>query len=154
MVSRMRLLRLLSLLFVAAACAPQSPHRDPGHDELRVLPGRFAEEPVTQPLNAVEAYIGREEFFVAYEGEDGLVYSGGNWSNRVDLAALRQGPGGDYDGPFILPLEYHRATRWKALPDDPIVPRLLNSKHWNRFAASFRGALWPGADHCRRPTSR
>ena len=75
-------------------------------DELHTLPGRFVEEPVTEPLVAVEAYIGTDEFFLAYEGPDGLVYSGGNWSNRIDLNALRQGPDGDYAGPFILSLEY------------------------------------------------
>ena len=102
-------------------------------DELHTLPGRFAEEPVTQPLVAVEAYIGRNEFFLAYEGPDGLVYSGGNWSNRIDLNALRHGAEGDYTGPFILSLEYHRSARWDALPEDPIEPRLLSSKYWNRF---------------------
>jgi cardiolipin synthase len=139
-----RVCALLLLPLLAAACAPQ--RHDPAHDELRVLPGRFAEEPVTTPLVAVEAYIGRDEFFVAYEGGDGLVYAGGNWSNRVDLTALRQGPGGDYDGPFILPLEYHRATRWEALPDDPIVPRLLNSKYWNRFVDRVFDSVLPKTD--------
>ncbi len=145
MLFRTRFLVLLPLL-VAAACAPQNTQRDPAHDELRMLPGRFAEEPVTAPLVAVEAYIGRDEFFVAYKGEDGLVYAGGNWSNRVDLTALRQGPAGNYEGPFILPLEYHSATRWEVLPDDPIVPRLLSSKQWNRFIDRVFETVLPKAD--------
>lgn len=136
---------LLSFLAIAGCTSPQ-PKQDPLHDELRVLPGRFADEPVTKPLVAVEAYIGNEEFFVAYEGEDGLVYSGGNWSNRIDLTALRQGPGGDYAGPFILPLEYHRAKRWEVLPDNPIVPRLLGSKYWNRFVDEVFETVLPKAD--------
>jgi cardiolipin synthase len=138
-------LLLLSFL-MASACSSQQPAQDPTHDELRVLPGRFADEAVTKPLVAVEAYIGREEFFVAYEGEDGLVYSGGNWSNRVDLTALQQGPEGDYAGPFILPLEYHSAKRWASLPDDPIVPRLLSSKYWNRFIDQVFETVLPEAD--------
>jgi cardiolipin synthase len=146
MVFGTRLLGLLSSLFVAAACAPQSPQRDPAHDDLRVLPGRFAEEPVTKPLVAVEAYIGRDEFFVAYDGEDGRVYAGGNWANRVDLTALRQGPKGDYAGPFILPLEYRSAKRWEALPENPIVPRLLGSKYWNRFIDEVFETVLPKAD--------
>ena len=93
MVSRTRVFALsLLVLLVTAGCASQQPEQVPSHDDLRVLPGRFADEPVTKPLVAKEAYIGSERFFVAYEGEDGLVYSGGNWSNRVDLTALRQGP--------------------------------------------------------------
>ncbi len=138
---------LLLLPFLAAAgCATTQPTQDPAHDELRVLPGRFADEPVMQPLVAVEAYIGSEEFFVAYEGEDGLVYSGGNWSNRVDLTTLRQGPRGDYQGPFILPLEYHHADRWEQLPENPIVPRLLGSKYWNRFIDELFATVLPKAE--------
>jgi cardiolipin synthase len=144
---RFRARQLLVLLSVlAAGCAPQQAKDIPGHDELRVLPGRFADEPVTRPLTAVEAYIGRDEFFVAYEGEDGLVYSGGNWSNRVDLTTLRQGPDGDYAGPFILPLEYHGAERWESLPENPIVPRLLSSKYWNRFIDDVFETVLPKAD--------
>jgi cardiolipin synthase len=143
--TRRFLLLLLSML-AAAGCASQPASEDPSHADLRVLPGRFADEPVTKPLTAVEAYIGRDEFFVAYESEDGLVYSGGNWSNRVDLTALRQGPRGDYDGPFILPLEYHSTKRWPALPDNPIVPRLLGSKYWNRFIDEVFATVLPKAE--------
>lgn len=139
---------LLFPFFMGAlpGCAGQPDTSPPGEDELRVLPGRFAEEPVTKPLVAVEAYIGPEEFFVAYEGEDGLVYSGGNWSNRVDLTAFTQGPEGDYNGPFILPLEYHQATRWKELPENPVVPRLLSSKLWNRFIDAVFESVLPDVD--------
>ena len=62
------LLPLLCLLAVAS-CSTQQTSNDPTHEELRLLPGRFADEPVTKPLVAVEAYIGDEEFYVAYEGD-------------------------------------------------------------------------------------
>ncbi len=137
---------LLSWILLTAGCTSQQPEQEPTHEDLRLLPGRFADEPVRKPLVAKEAYIGSEQFFVAYEGEDGLVYSGGNWSNRVDLTALRQGPDGDYAGPFILPLEYHRAKRWDRLPEDPIVPRLLSSKYWNRFIDEVFETVLPKAD--------
>jgi len=137
---------LLLFVFAVAGCASPQPEQDPAFDELRVLPGRFADEPVMKPLVAVEAYIGSQEFFVAYEDEDGLVYSGGNWSNRVDLTALRQGPDGDYAGPFILPLEYFRAQRWEKLPENPIVPRLLSSKYWNRFIDEVFATVLPKAE--------
>ena len=104
------------LLLLAAwwvtSCGSQAVEPDVDVDELHTLTGRFVEEPVTEPLVAVEAYIGKDEFFLAYEGPDGLVFSGGNWSNRIDLNALGQGPDGDYAGPFILSLEYHQAERW------------------------------------------
>ena len=57
-------------------------------DDLRTLPGRFAMEPVGTPLAAVDALIGPNEFYISYESEDGIVYSGGKWSNRIDRAAL------------------------------------------------------------------
>ena len=138
----------MPLLFAVAVagCVSSQMEPDPTHDDLRVLPGRFADEPVTKPLVAVEAYIGSEEFFVAYEGEDGLVYSGGNWSNRIDLTALSQGTEGDYAGPFILPLEYHQEKRWPTLPENPIVPRLLGSKYWNRFIDEVFEIVLPKAD--------
>jgi cardiolipin synthase len=130
---------------LATACASQ-PATTPPDDDLHTLPGRFAEEPITEPLIATEAYIGGSEFFVAYESEDGLVYSGGNWSNRVDLNALKQGPEGDYSGPFILPLEYHRTVRWESLPENPIKPRLLSSKYWNRFMDRLFDSILPKAE--------
>ena len=73
---------------VLLGCASQEGASDIDEDELHTLPGRFADEPVTEPLTAVEAYIGKDEFFLAYEGPDGLVYSGGNWSNRVSAPRL------------------------------------------------------------------
>ena len=54
---------LLSFL-ASAACTSQQPGRDPGDEDLHVLPGRFADEPVTKPLVAVEAYIGEEDDFL------------------------------------------------------------------------------------------
>ena len=138
---------VLAIAALAAACAgPQTASTIPEEEELHTLPGRFAEEPVTQPLVATEAYIGPDEFFLAFESEDGLVYSGGNWSSRVDLNAFTQGPDGDYAGPFILSLEYHQDTRWEALPENPIVPRILGSKVWNRFIDRVFASVLPEAD--------
>jgi cardiolipin synthase len=123
---------LLALtLLLAAACASNS-EKSPAAD-MRMLPGRFAEEPVTRPLTIVEAFIGPSEFYVSYKSEDGLVYSGGNWSNKIDLAALGQDQEAEYAGPYILPLEYQQRARWAELPEAPIVPRILGSKYWNRF---------------------
>ena len=85
----------LLVTWLVTACGGQQTEPDVDADELHTLPGRFAEEPVTEPLVAREAYIGKDEFFLAYEGPDGLVYSGGNWSNRIDLTALLDVPDTD-----------------------------------------------------------
>ena len=71
----------LALLLAVSCGAPEKSGSIPD-EELRILFGCFAEEPVTKPLVANEALIGANEFFVSYKGEDGLVYSDGNWSNR------------------------------------------------------------------------
>jgi len=137
---------VIAAALIIGSCASQEPDDDLVKEELHTLPGRFAEEPVTQPLVATEAFIGAEEFFVAYEGEDGLVYSGGNWSNRIDLTAMSQGPDGDYAGPFILPLEYHQRNRWSQVPESPIIPRRLSSKYWSRFTEALFETVLPKTD--------
>jgi cardiolipin synthase len=115
-------------------------------DDIRMLPGRFAEDPVTEPLSAIEAFIGPEDFFISYESGDGLVHSGGNWSNRVDLTAFTQGSDEAYPGPFILQLEYQQASRWTETPESPIVPRILGSKYWNRFIDVVFESVLPKAN--------
>jgi cardiolipin synthase len=131
-------------IHVLAGCANNT--RSSTEPEIRVLPGKFAEEPVTQPLVAVEAFIGPDEFYLSFESEDGVVYSGGNWSNRVDLNALGQSDDESYAGPHILPLEYQQAARWAETPDAPIVPRILSSKYWNRFIDQVFASVLPKAD--------
>jgi hypothetical protein len=133
-------------LLLAVSCGTQNKNGDTPDAELRILAGHFAEEPVSKPLVAVEAFIGANEFFVSYEGEDGLFYSGGNWSNQVDPAALRPDQDEADTGPFILPLEYVRRTRWSGLPETPVVPRLLSSKYWNRFIDTSFESVLPKAE--------
>lgn len=131
------------LLVLASACA-STDQAEPGPD-TRMLPGRFAEEPVTEPLVAIEAFIGPSEFYISYRGDDGIVHSGGNWSKHVDITALVQDPGSDYEGPYILPLQYQQRERWTELPDAPIIPRMLSSKYWNRFIDTVFETVLPKA---------
>ena len=79
---RQRILPVSLALLLAVSCGTQQETGDTPDEALRILPGHFPDEPVTKPLVAIEALIGANEFFVSYEGEHGLVYSGGNWSNR------------------------------------------------------------------------
>jgi cardiolipin synthase len=138
-------IHLLSLsVLLISACAP-TPEIEAG-DDTRLLPGRFAEEPVITPLVAREAFIGPSEFYISYESDAGVIYSGGNWSNRIDLEALGQGPESPFLGPYILPLEFHQETRWPDVPEEPIVPRLLSSKYWNRFIDTVFESVLPKAD--------
>lgn len=118
----------ISLTVACVSTPPPVPQ-----DELKMLPGRFAEEPVNRPLSAVEAFIGSGRFYLSYDGEDGRVYSGGDWSERIDLTGQAHGAQQGYQGPYILPLQFHQRIRWNELPAEPIVLRVLGSKHWNRF---------------------
>jgi cardiolipin synthase len=139
-----RVLPAALALLQIVACAGTDMASDSA--EVRVLVGKFAEEPVARPLVAVEAFIGPTEFYLAFEAEDGIIYSGGNWSNRVDLTGLGQGADESYSGPYILPLEYQQANRWAAMPEAPIVPRILSSKYWNRFIDEVFASVLPKAD--------
>ena len=114
--------------------------------DLHILPGRFADEPVTKPLVANEVFIGRAEFYISYEGEEGVIYAGGKLPDRIDLGTLPMEEMNTYQGPFILPLEYQQAIPWAEVPRDSIQPRLLNSKHWNRFIDRVFESVLPKAD--------
>ncbi|MGI9233443.1 MAG: phospholipase D-like domain-containing protein [Woeseiaceae bacterium] len=138
-----RILLVGALVTVTNGCA-SGPDVAPA-DDLKLLPGRFAEEPVSKPLNAVEALIGVDEFFLSYEGEDGLVYSGGDWSDAIDIAALVRNQKRVYDGPYIQALKYHQRAQWPQLPEAPIRPRILGSKYWNRFIDTVFESVLPKA---------
>ena len=112
-------------------------------DDYPILPGRFAEQAVTQPLVAIESYIGDEHFYVKFDGPDGIVYAGGNWSERIDIAAVVDDDSGSYAGPYILPFQYVQSERWPSLPEKPIVPRLLSSERWLRFLNSLMASVLP-----------
>ncbi len=124
-------LAIAMLAFLATSCA-SGPAIEQGID-LKTLPGRFAEQPVSEPLKAVEAVITDDQFYLSYEGEDGLVYSGGDWSDELEIASPVDQSDTPYTGPYILSLQYHQRTPWPALPNAPVKPRVLGSKYWNRF---------------------
>ncbi|MGB5490432.1 MAG: phosphatidylserine/phosphatidylglycerophosphate/cardiolipin synthase family protein [Woeseiaceae bacterium] len=125
-----RVLAIGGIAFFAAACA-SGPSVSPV-DDLRMLPGRFAEEPVGKPLKAVEALVTSNHLYLSYEGEEGLVYSGGDWSNKTGAALAANSEGG-ITGRYILPLQYHQQSRWQDLPEESTTIRVLGSKYWNRF---------------------
>ncbi|MGB5256547.1 MAG: phospholipase D-like domain-containing protein, partial [Woeseiaceae bacterium] len=139
---RRRLLTATVALFISACASGPS---FPPEDDLKTLTGRFAEEPVTKPLNAVEAYVGDEQLFLSYESEDGLVFSGGDWSEEIELTLSELDAAESYKGPFILPLQYHQRVRWPRLPESPLRPRVLGSKYWNRFIDTVFETVLPKA---------
>jgi len=121
------------LLLGVGSCSTQKSAVAPSAMDFPILQGRFVESALQQPLEVVEAYVGESEFYVSYESGAELVYAGGNWSNRIDIAALEQDDDDSYAGPYLLSLEYRQRDRWRELPASPIVPQLLDSEQWARF---------------------
>lgn len=111
--------------------------------DYRRLVGKFADEGVSQPLVADEAYVDMQDFFVRYHSEDGIVYAGGRWSQRLDIATVEQQQDGVYGGPYILPIEFQQSARWDSIPESPITPRILDSRQWKRFLNSLMASLLP-----------
>jgi len=108
-----------------------------------VLPAKFAEQGVARSLVTSEAFIGDDAFFISYESEDGLIFAGGNWSDRIDIAAVEGNTDGTYRGPYILPLDYQQRERWGEIPGSPIRPGLLNSEQWDRFRDDLFSSILP-----------
>jgi cardiolipin synthase len=144
----------LATVFQLAACGTSgdvsNEYADPSagdgsaaEPEYRVLVGRFAEEGVRVPLVAEEAFIGDDEFYISYQSTDGLVYSGGNWSSRIDILAVENDTSGTYTGPYILPLDFQQPDRWAEIPSTPIRPRLLSSDQWDRFRDDLFASVIP-----------
>ena len=67
---------LVTLSLASCAGEPTTPEEG-DTSELPRLQGRFAEEGVEAPLDALEAYVGDDEFYVSYDTGAGVVYAGG-----------------------------------------------------------------------------
>jgi len=129
-----------AVLFAVMACVA-----DPGEVDYPTLTGRFADQGRDIPLVADEAYISETDFWVRYRRGDETVYSGGNWSDRIQLEGTAAGV--PYSGPYLLPLQYQRDERWTDLPPDRHAIRLLSADEWAEFRDRFFATLLaPGAD--------
>ena len=109
--------------------------------EYPTIPGRFAEEVMTESLVAVEAFIDDTDFYVRYRDSDGMVWSGGSWASRIGLGEIEAGE--TYGGPYILPLEYHQREPWTDSPVERISGRILSRKDWQVFRDRMVAAVVP-----------
>jgi hypothetical protein len=130
----------------AGSCSTQKSVTDPSATDSPILQGRFAESASQQPLRAVEAYIGESDFYLSYQSDAEIIYAGGNWSNRIDIAAIEQDDDGSYAGPYLLSLEYRQTDRWHEIPTSPIVPQLLDSEQWAQFREQLFASLLPKSE--------
>jgi len=138
---------LIALVSLTAVAGVQSHARaavsETVPEEAPTLEGRFADEGVLVPLVALEAFAAEGEFYISYESIDGIVYAGGNWSNRIDFAVEEADTDDTYSGPYIFPLEYRQKQRWTDLPEPRVVPQLLGIEQWNKFREQLFSSLVP-----------
>ena len=134
MAARSQLLLLLATMLVA--CVSES---DPL--EYPTLVGRFADEGEPLPLIAEEAYLGESDFYVRFRQGGNTRYGGGNWARRIPILELSQG--GQYNGPYVLPLQYEQDEPWDDLPEDRLSARLLGVADWHAMRARLFEAILP-----------
>ena len=77
---------------VLLSCAPQ-----PEPTDVVMLPARFADEPLAEPLVALEAFRDDTRFFIRYRTRGETRYTGGTWTDRIQLDSVASG--GTHDGP-------------------------------------------------------
>jgi hypothetical protein len=141
--SSLQVVCLLGLSLMTGCSSQPELVSDFAPENYPILPAKFAEQGVASSLVTSEAFIGDDEFFISYESEDGLIFAGGNWSNRIDIAAVEVNTDGTYGGPYILPLDFQQRERWSAVPESPIRPRLLSSEKWDRFRDDLFASVLP-----------
>ena len=138
-----RVVGLLGFSLITGCSGQPVVDSDFATEDYPILPAKFAEQGVARSLVTSEAFIGDDQFFISYESEDGLVFAGGNWSNRIDIAAVEENTDGAYRGPYILPLDFQQRERWSEIPESPIRPRLLSIEQWDRFRGSLFASVLP-----------
>jgi cardiolipin synthase len=105
------------------------------------LTGRFSDEGNRQSLVADEVYISESRFYARIRRGEDIIYTGGKWADRIQLQDATAG--GNYSGPYILPLEYLQADRWRDLPEDALSVRSLSSEEWQTFRDRLLAGLLP-----------
>jgi len=128
-----------ALLCALAACVSE-----PDHLDYPTLVGRFPAEGERAPLIAEQAFIGKTDFYVRFRRGATTYYGGGTWAGRIPILALDQGR--EYDGPYVLPLQYERTDRWPELPADVVAARLLGIDEWHELRDRLFGKLLPKND--------
>ncbi|MGI9205122.1 MAG: phospholipase D-like domain-containing protein [Woeseiaceae bacterium] len=138
-VSKIRLNRLILIAVCSSTLCACKSQPEPG--EFVTLPARFADEGLAQPLVAQEAFLDDQHFYIRYQKGEEILFTGGQWSNRIELQALVAG--GPANGPYIMPLEYHQQERWEEDPEDPVSATILSSADWEAFRDLFFDSKLP-----------
>jgi len=120
-----RLIPTVILALVAGCGAPTEPV------EYLKIPGKFAEESASKPLIALDAFFDESQFYIRYRGVEGIVYSGGEWAQRIPLEDIESGK--SYPGPYLMPLEYRQQEPWAKPPTERVTATIFSPEEWQLF---------------------
>jgi cardiolipin synthase len=99
--------------------------------EYLTIPARFADEVVTEPLVALDAFFDEKQFYIRYRGGDGIIHSGGEWAQRIPLQDIEAGEA--FAGPYLIPLGYRQQEPWDNPPSERTTATILNREDWQAF---------------------
>ena len=88
---------------------------------------------------ALEAFHDKKKFYIRYQIGDEVLYTGGQWTDRIDLETNETKV--SLAGPYILPLQYHRTLPWKETPADSISATILSSDDWQALRDGFFSSI-------------
>lgn len=84
----------------------------------------------TLPMIALEGYRDDHDFYVRYRLGRRILYTGGNWSKRIELVDRPQEGEANYAVPTLVPMQYHRSEPWEELPPEVIGLRIFGVDKW------------------------
>jgi len=108
------------VIVLLAGCATRS----------AMLPAReLVGESATPVMIALESYRGDAKLFIKYRYGDQILYSGGDWQDRLELS--EEPAPANYATPSMVPMQFHQQARWQSLPDDATPVPILGVEQWN-----------------------
>jgi cardiolipin synthase len=112
---------LVAGILLLAGCAS-------GSSNLSVLDD--SSELETLPMVALEGYRGDGHFYVKYQLGGRIYYSGGNWSERVELVERPGTPAANYAVPTLVPMQYRQSEPWQGLPAEAVEIPIFGADQW------------------------
>jgi cardiolipin synthase len=96
-----------------------------------------------QPMIALAGYRDESNFFVKYRYGESILYTGGNWRDRVELIDSPAPAPPHYAIPSLVPMHYHQETPWESLPKDAISMPVLGVDKWHLLRDRLLRAVVP-----------
>lgn len=97
----------------------------------------------TLPMIALAGYRDESNFYVKYRYGERILYTGGNWRDRVELIDSPAPAPPHYAIPSLVPMHYHQETPWESLPKDAISLPVLGVDKWHLLRDRLLRAVVP-----------